>query len=164
MQKKIAYGGLTTALCVIMIVGSAYLPTGKAALLFMASFAVYLLTLCTDKKTAGVCYAASSIVIFLITSFTNPLITVSFVLCFGNYPILKTLFEKCKLVLAIILKFLAYTVYFCAVYYSVTILFDVVIPYAVFVLYLGGVVAFAFYDFLLSYTGKYAKERFFKSF
>ncbi len=164
MQKKIAYGGMGTALCVLLILGSAYLPTGKAALLFMASFAVYLLTLCTDKKTALVCYGAASLLVFFITSFANPLITVSFVLCFGNYPVLKILLDSLRFIIATVIKIIVYTVYFFVVYFAVTMLFDVSVPYGLPLLYPVGALAFAFYDILLLHTGKYVVARFFKRF
>ena len=164
MQKKIAYGGMTTALCVILIAASAYLPTGKAALLFMASFAVYILALCTDAKTSLISYVAASAVVFMLTSFANTMITVSFVLCFGNYPVLKKYLDSLKFTMSIIFKFIAYTAYFFAVYFAVPKVFDIVIPYGLIILYPAGVIAFAFYDFLLLNTGKYVMARFFKSF
>jgi hypothetical protein len=164
MQKKITYGGMTTALCVILIAASAYMPTGKAALLFIASFAVYILALRTDVKTSLISYVAASAVVFMLTSFANPLITVSFVLCFGNYPVLKKFLDSLKVSVSIIIKFIAYTLYFFAVYFAVTKAFDVVVPYGLIILYPAGVIAFAFYDFLLLNTGKYVMARFFKSF
>ena len=164
MQKKIAYGGICTSLCVLLTLCSVYFPTGKAALLFVASFLIYVLCLRTDKRTALICYGASSILIFFITSSSSPLIAVSFVLCFGNYPILKCIVEGLKKSIAWMVKALLYSIYFFAVYFSVKSLFSVNIPYGVGVLYFIGMAMFLFYDVLLQHTGKYTLVRFFKSF
>ena len=56
MHKKISYGGIAGAIGAVFLLLSAYVPSGKAALLFMASVVIYMLGIITDKKTAFICY------------------------------------------------------------------------------------------------------------
>ena len=164
MQRKIAYGGMGAALCLLLLAGSVYLPTGKAALLFLSSLVIYMLTFLTDKKTALICYVAAAALSVVFTSLSSVLITLSFGVCFGNYPVLKCYIDTRKFVLSLIIKFAAYSVYFFAVYFSFVLLFEGTLPYVWWILYFAGVAVFAFYDILLAQTGRYVMARLLKRF
>jgi len=161
MHKKVSYGGMAAALCILLLAMSGYLPSGKAATLFMASVTVYTVVFLTDKKTGVLAYGASALLAFVIipSALTIP---VSFAVCFGNYPVLKHIFDKFSVSMQIIFKFIAYTIYFSLVYCIFGFLLNISIPYVLWVLYLAGILVFAFYDWLLFKTGEYINFRFFK--
>lgn len=164
MNKNIAYGGMGTSLAVLMLALSAYLPTGKAATLFLASLTLYVISLYTNVKTAIIVYVASSVLSVLIAPGGIGGNIISFIICFGNYPVIKTTLDKLKLPISILFKFILYTVYYAVVYLVFTFVFNISIPYAVWMLYLGGIFVFAFYDYLLHSTGLYVMNILFKRF
>ncbi len=156
MHKKISYGGIGTALCIIFVWLAVYLPTGKAALVFAASLLVYIMCYELDRKTAFTMYLASSALSFLFLLGASPVIVSAYIICFGNYPIIKTFFDTKKLSLQILCKFIMYTLYFASVYTVMKLALNLTLPYALPVLYMGGIVLFGFYDTLLYQTGRYA--------
>ncbi len=164
MYKKIAHGGIATALSVILLAMSAYLPTGKAATLFMASVLAYIMCFIADRKTSTVMYLASAVLGFIISPAGALTIITTYIICFGNYPIIKTLLDTKPLALALMCKFLLYVVYCIAVYLVFTFITNVALPYAPALLFIAGIFVFAFYDFLLSYTGKYLAQQISKRF
>jgi hypothetical protein len=155
VHKKIAYGGIATALCVIMLVLSSYLPTLKAATLFSASAVVYIYCMITNPKAAFAMYLASSVLGFLIVSAASPVILLSFAICFGNYPVIRGFIERKNIVLSTVLKLLAYTVYFALMFYATKHFLVMPLPFAWWILYALGAVLFFAYDFLLKSTGEY---------
>ncbi len=164
MHKKVSYGGLATALSVILLLMSGYLPSGKAATMFMASVTVFVMCTLTNKKTAFVIYAATTLLSMLIIP-SALAVLLSYGICFGNYPVIKTYLEQKTTVLGQILsKMVIYTIYFFLVYAAFVFVAGFSIPYAVFIMYFCGIIVFAFYDWLLTYTGIYILSRFFKSF
>jgi len=164
MHKKISYGGMATAICVVLLMLALYVPSGKAAALFLASVTSYVTAILTDKKTAFISYGATSTLLCLIAPNASPLILVSYVVCFGNYPILMLILSDKPFAVNVIIKLLLYGVYFAFVYFICKLLFSVVFPYNVWLLFAGGTFVFAFYDRLLFHTGRYILARFFKSF
>lgn len=155
MYKKIAHGGIAAALSVILLALSVYLPTGKAAALFLASTLSYVMCFIADKKTAVVMYLASSVLGFIISPAGALTIITTYIICFGNYPIFKTTLDTKPLAISVLFKLLLYILYCVAVYLVFTFIAKITLPYAPWVLLAAGVPVFAFYDFLLSYTGKY---------
>lgn len=156
MHKKISYGGIGTAICIILIYLAVYLPTGKAALVFVSSLLVYIMCYEIDKKTAFTMYLASSVLAFLLLLGASPVIVSSYIICFGNYPLLKTFFDTKRPCLQVLYKFIMYTLYFISVYAASKLAFNLTLPYALPLLYIGGIAVFGFYDWLLSQTGRYA--------
>lgn len=155
MHKKVSYGGLGCALAVLFIAMSAYLPTLKAATLFVASLITYVVVWFTNKKTGIIMYGATSILALLICQSASPVIVLAYVICFGNYPVVKRILEKYPTKLAYVLKALSYAVYFCAAYFVFTAFLRIVIPFSPYFLALGGLAVFLVYDFLLEYAGMY---------
>ncbi len=156
MHKKISYGGIGAALLIIFVWLAVYLPTGKASLVFASSLLVYIMCYELDKKTAFTMYLASSVLAFLLLLGASPVIVLAYIICFGNYPILKTFFDTKGLCLKILCKFVMYTLYFASVYAAIRLALNLTLPYALPVLYIGGIAVFGFYDWLLSQTGRYA--------
>ncbi len=156
MHKKISYGGIGAALLIIFVWLAVYLPTGKAALIFASSLLVYIMCYELDRKTAFTMYLASSVLAFLLLLGASPVIVSAYIICFGNYPITKTFFDTKRLPVQILCKFIMYTLYFASVYAVTKLALNLTLPYALPVLYIGGIAVFGFYDWLLSQTGRYA--------
>lgn len=156
MHKKISYGGIATALCIITMCLAVYLPTGKAALVFVSSLLIYIMCYELSRKAALTVYFAASVLSFLFLFGASPFIVSAYIICFGNYPVLKTFFDTKRLPAQIFCKLLAYTLYFVCVYSVMKYLINLTLPYAFLLLYLGGIAVFGFYDYLLYQTGRYA--------
>ena len=104
MSRKVAFGGILTALCVVLIYLATYLPTGKLGLYALASVTIAIAVIELDVKFGTVVYTASSILIFLLTGNINTLLI--FTLFFGSYPLLKYYIEKQRsAVVEMLLKF-----------------------------------------------------------
>ncbi len=164
MNKKLALGGIGTALSVLFLALSAYLPTGRAACLFVASLISYIIACMADKKTAVIMFLATSVLSVFISPAGIVSVAIVYIICFGNYPIIKHYLDIKPKYVAMILKLLCYTVYSIIVYMVFSFVLNINIPYAPIVLYFVGIFVFAFYDFLLSYAGKYALGILFKRF
>ena len=116
MQKKITYGGLGCALCILMLIGASYLPTLKAAFLFVASVIPYVIYHILDVKMAFAMYGATSVLAFFICQSGSPAVVAAFIICFGNYPIIKAIADKKTPVFKYILKAIFYVIYFVIIY------------------------------------------------
>ena len=104
MSRRIAFGGILTALCVVLTYLAAYLPTGKLGLYALTSVIIAIAVIELDIKLGAVVYAASAILVFLLTGSINALLL--FTLFFGSYPLLKYYIEKQRsAVLEMLLKF-----------------------------------------------------------
>ena len=109
LSKKIAYGGITTALILSVISLSYVMPTADLALFTLSSLFVAILIIETGAGTGLMAYAASSI---LITAFYGIYYSIPFIILFGIYPIIKGLLEQhFKRLIAYIFK----SVYFACV-------------------------------------------------
>ena len=155
MQKKIAYGGMAAALCVILLALSSYLPTLKAATLFMASVIPYVVFRFVDGKTAFLVYFASAVLGFFLCQAGSPVIVVAYCVCFGNYPVFSALLANKTLVMQVIFKTLLYVIYFLTIFLIFTKVLFLPLPYSSYLLFGAGAVAFAVYDFLIPRTGEY---------
>ena len=155
MQKKIAYGGIASALCIILLAMSSYLPTLKAATLFSASVIPYVVCKFLNIKSAFLMYGATAILAFLICQSGSPEVAFSFGICFGNYPVFAAILERKNLIFKLISKMLLYTLYFIAVYLVFTKLLLLPLPWSPFILFALGIFVFAIYDYLIQRTGEY---------
>ncbi len=155
MQKNVSYGGLGCALGVIFLAMSAYLPTMKAATLFLASALVYVILFKIGFKWTFVMYAATSILAFFVCQSGSPAIVASYIICFGNYPVIKAYLDRRSRIVNYAAKLILYTLYFFAVYYVFVKVLSLPIVYSVAALYGLGMVVFYFYDYLLLSTGRY---------
>lgn len=162
MQKKIAYGGMATALSVIMLVFSAYFPSGKAAALFLSSAIVYAFRIVMGSKAALAVYIASAILGFLLSFGASPVIAVSFAICFGSYPVLRYFTENKPIAFVIALRALLYIIYFAIVITVFKYLIPVAFPLSEALMFALGAVLFVGYDVLLKYTGEYIVQLFYR--
>lgn len=92
MSRKIAFGGILTALCIILVYIAAYLPTGKLGIYALSSVVIAVAVVELGIKSGTAVYAASAILIFLLTGSINALIL--FAIFFGSYPLIKYYIEK----------------------------------------------------------------------
>lgn len=162
MHKKVSYGGMATALAVILLAFSVYLPTAKAATLFAASALVYTYRRISGVKAAFAMYAATSALAFLLTAGAFSIVTASFIICFGNYPVIRYFTENKNTVVLIVLRALLYSAYFVCVYIIAHYFMPAELPFSVFILYFAGAVVFIAYDVLLNYTGIYLEQLFYR--
>ncbi|HYE10576.1 MAG TPA: hypothetical protein VEF53_10405 [Patescibacteria group bacterium] len=156
MSRKIAFGGILTALCVVLNYLAAYLPTGKLGLYALASLTIAVAVVELDIKLGAVVYTAAAILIFLLTGNINTLLL--FVLFFGSYPLLKYYIEKQRsAALEMILKFTAFNLLAILGFYLFKLLFGIS-PInlgnfsvgMILGLAAGGQVVFLIYDYILS--------------
>ena len=164
MNKKLAYGGIGTALSVVFLALCAYLPTGRAASLFLSSLVSYIIACMTDKKTALMMFVASAVLSVVISPAGMLSVAAVYIICFGNYPILKNYIDLKPAVVNIFLKFVCYTIYALVTYTVFLKVLNIKITYNAAILYILGALLFAFYDFLIAYTGKYALGILYKRF
>ncbi len=156
MHKQAAYGGVFTALGILLITLAAYLPSAKAAALFAASLAVFVLTDISGVRTALLSYAATAILGIVISNGASPAVIVSYAVCFGNYPVFKKVLDGKKCVFSVIFKAVLYIVYFAAVFVIFKMFIKVDLMYSTSILFVAGAALFAFYDILLARTKAYA--------
>jgi len=153
---------MATALAVILLAFSVYIPTAKAATLFAASALVYAYRRLCGVKAAFAMYAATAVLAFLLTAGAFSLITASFIICFGNYPVIRYFTENKNILLMIIIKAVLYSIYFALVYSAVKYFMPASLPFSAVLLYLAGIGAFVAYDVLLKYTGIYIEGLFYR--
>ncbi|MGB7603923.1 MAG: hypothetical protein WBL93_00445 [Lutisporaceae bacterium] len=109
MSRKVAFGGILTALCVVIVYIAAYLPTGKLGMYAISSLIIACAVIELGVKWGTVTYVASAALIFLLTGSINAFLL--FVLFFGGYPIIKYHIEKLSSVKSeIVLKLVAINV------------------------------------------------------
>jgi riboflavin transporter FmnP len=92
MSRRIALGGILTALCVLLNYVAAFMPSGKLGLYVLSSLPVAAAAVELDMRGAMTVYAASAMLIFLLSGNINALLL--FTLFFGIYPIIKYYAEK----------------------------------------------------------------------
>lgn len=91
LSRKLAFGGLATALVLIVISVSYISPTADLALFTLSSLFIAMVVIETDFKTGFIAYFASSI---LLTAFYGIYFSIPFLVIFGLFPLLKGLVEN----------------------------------------------------------------------
>jgi hypothetical protein len=156
MSRRIAFGGILTALCVVLIYIAAYMPTGKLGLYSLASVTIAIAVVELDIKLGAAVYAASAMLIFLLTGNINALLL--FILFFGSYPLLKYYIEKQRSVIAeMLLKFATFNLLAVFGFFIFKLLFGIspvnLTSFSIWVLLgliLVGQAIFLLYDYVLS--------------
>jgi len=118
LTRKIAFGGLATALVLVSISFSYLSPTADLAFFTLSSFFVAMVVIEADLKTGLMAYAASSV---LVTALFGIYYSIPFIVLFGLYPLLKGLLEN-----HLKHHFIAYLlkgVYFCSILAIVLLIF-----------------------------------------
>lgn len=156
MSRKIAFGGILTALCVVLIYLAAYLPTGKLGLYALASLIIAIAVIELDIKLGAIVYIAAAILIFLLTGNINALLL--FTLFFGSYPLLKYYIEKQRnSSIEMIMKFGVFNLLAILDFYMFKLIMGIspinIESFSVWILLglvLAGQIVFLIYDYILS--------------
>lgn len=91
LSRKLAYGGIFTALILAVISLSYVVPTADFALFTLSSLFIAILVIEADFLTGLMAYVSSAI---LITAFYGIYYSIPFIFVFGIFPILKGIFER----------------------------------------------------------------------
>ena len=92
--QKIALSGLLTAFAAAMIIFSNLIPAGLYTFPAAAGIIIYILSFTAARSYAWASFTAVSILSFFLCADKEASLT--FILFFGYYPMLKTLIEKIK--------------------------------------------------------------------
>ncbi|MBR4765283.1 MAG: hypothetical protein IK085_00805 [Clostridia bacterium] len=155
-SSKCAIGGIVAALSLVMMISVAIIPFLTYALPAAAGILIVLVVIEIDKKWAFGVYAAVSILSMLLVA--DKEVAVMYAAFFGYYPIVKEIFEKhLPKAVAFILKALLFITTMLVSYFLMIKLMGLEINeleefgmLAVPMLLGMGLVAFIFYDFVLS--------------
>lgn len=156
MSRKVALGGILTALCVVLTYLAAYLPTGRLGMYALASVTIAVAVVELGIKFGAVAYAASAILIFLLTGNINALLL--FTLFFGSYPLLKYFIEKQRnAAVEMLLKFVFFNLSAILGFFIYKLLLGIsplnmvnVTLWAVIAFIVGAQLVFLIYDYVLS--------------
>ncbi len=166
MTRKFTVASIMSALAIVCLFGSAYLPTGRIALLAITSMCVLVTVTECGVKYAWLEYTATSLLAILLIPFKFQVLL--FVALLGYYPILKLHIEKIDnlwlewLVKVLFFNALLVVVYFIIKYFllqyvSFGAIFDVVLSNIWLVILIAEIV-FIVYDYLLSFFAHYYRE------
>ena len=111
---RITFGGIMAALSVVFMLLS-YFPYFTYAAPGLASLAIMVCVIESDKKLSLFVYIAASVIVLLLAESESKFV---FVLFFGHYPILKAIFDgKFKGVTLWIIKVLTFNICVFAIYF-----------------------------------------------
>lgn len=151
--KYLTSGAMATALSILFLLICTFIPTGKLAMGFIASFIPCILLIETlSHKTALISGVASSLIaLFLLPKGgLSGVIVIFYCLCFSYYPVLKSKIEQQEklyiewLIKIIYFIILSFAIKFLAEMYGITVI-NVLICTIVFIAY----------DMLLTYVISY---------
>lgn len=166
MTKKFTIASIMTALALVCLFGSAYLPTGRIALLAITSMCILVTVSQCGARYGWLQYTATSILAILLIPFKFQVLL--FIALLGYYPMVKLYIEKIdKLWLEWIVKILFFSALLIITYFVVTYIlaqrisfgaiFDVIMTHLLLVVVISEVV-FIIYDYLLSFFAKFYNE------
>lgn len=155
--KRIARLSLFTALGVIFLLLANILPSGRLVLLVLASFPVCAALMLYGKGWALGVYAATAILGCVIFPGSS---AVAYVIFFGYYPVLKSVFERIHTrYLSVGLKCLTYAVSVLVYWRLALVLFAGGEVEFSLLLFLGGAGAFFVYDYAYSILIRFYIEK-----
>ena len=166
MTKKFTVASIMTALALVCLFGSAYLPTGRIALLAITSMCTLVTVSQCGTRYGWMQYTATSILALLLIPFKFQVLL--FIAFLGYYPMVKLYIEKIeKLSLEWIVKVLFFTTLLIIAYFVVKYIlaqnisfgavFDIIMTHLLLVTVVAEVV-FVIYDYLLSFFAKFYNE------
>ncbi|NLM45072.1 MAG: hypothetical protein GX201_13865 [Clostridiales bacterium] len=94
MAKKVAYGGILTALSLVILYLAFCLPSMKITMYFLASIVPGLMLVEMGVNQAWILYGATCLL--AITLLGNPASAIPYIFIFGLYPIIKYYIEKIR--------------------------------------------------------------------
>lgn len=166
MTRKFTVASIMSALAVVCLFGSAYLPTGRIALLAITSMCVLVTVAECGVKFAWLQYTATSLLALLLIPFKFQVLL--FVTLLGYYPVLKLHIESIKNLwlewvvkilffnTLLIMMYLAFK-FFLLQYVTFGAVFDIVVSNIWLVILISEIV-FVVYDYLLSFFAHYYNE------
>jgi len=166
MTKKISVSAIMTSLTLVFLFGSAYVPTGKIALLALTSMCM-LVTVCEcGIKFSWLQYVATSLLALLFIPSKGQVFL--FIGIIGYYPILKLHIESIKnLKLEWIVKIAFFNALLIVLYFvlkyvllnylSLGTILDIVLANTFLVVLISEIV-FIIYDCFLSFFARYYNE------
>lgn len=163
MTKKITLSSIMTALTLVCLFGSAYIPTGKIALLALTSMCMLVTVTECGVRYGWIQYVATSLLALLLIPAKGQVFL--FVGIIGYYPILKLHIESIKnLKLEWLVKIMYFSAmliieyfilkYFLLNYLSLGPIIDLVLAHTV-ITVLVLEIAFVCYDYFLSFFARY---------
>lgn len=162
-MRKMALASIMTALTVVCLFGSVFLPTGRIALLSLTSFCVLITHVECGTRYSIIQFLATALIAVLTVPFKSQVIL--FVAFIGYYPIVKSYMEHIRIRwlewLVKILFFNAVLIvaylllkYFLLAYISFGSIFNYVFSHLAAVIAVFEIV-FILYDYLLSLLVSY---------
>ena len=151
MGRKVALGGILTAVSLIFLYFAFYLPSMKLTMYFLAGIIPGLILVEMGVKQAWMLYAATSVLSFIILG--NAVNTITYIFAFGLYPIIKFYIEKSRrLIIQIILKLVYFNTAIALIYVLWTKLFafNVAASIPMTWIIIGAQPAFLFYDYIFT--------------
>lgn len=151
MGRKVAMGGILTAVSLIFLYFAFYLPSMKLTMYFLAGIIPGLVLVEMGVRQAWMLYAATSILSIIILG--NAVHAIAYILMFGLYPITKFYIEKSRrLISQIILKLVYFNIAIAFIYFFWTKLFtfNVVASIPMTWIIIGAQPAFLLYDYVFT--------------
>lgn len=163
MTKKLTTSAIMSALTLVFLFGSVYLPTGRIALLALTSMCGLVTVVQCSVRHGWIQYAATTLLALLLIPFKFQVFM--YIAILGYYPMLKLHIENIK---KIVLEWVVKIAFFFALliviyflinsvllkYLSLGPILDIVLANTVLVV-IGALVVFVLYDYLLSFFARY---------
>jgi len=163
MTKKLTTSAIMSALTLVFLFGSVYLPTGRIALLALTSMCVLVTVVQCGIRYGWFQYAATALLALLLIPFKFQVFM--YIAILGYYPMLKLHIENIKrlvfewivkiaffFTLLIVMYFLINSV--LLKYLSLGPIFDIVLANMAIVVIVA-LIVFVLYDYLLSFFARY---------
>lgn len=150
--NRVAGGGVSAALCVVVLFLASFVPNLTLAFLFASSLVIGVCLLRYRLSCTLACYvAASAVSLFLVPDKFVPL---AFIALFGNYPIVKLYIEKIRNITAeYIVKLIVFNIYLFMAYVILKALGEqAFFDFSMTLLYFVGLVLLLFYDLVFGFV------------
>lgn len=148
-SKKIAFGGIATALSIIILYFTNIIPINTLAILTLTSLIIPSVIILTDLRTGIITFIATSLIGYFIVPINYLLMYSMF---FGIYGIVKAFIEKINnMAVEIILKVLYFNVALFSGYFLLGLFIgEIVVNIPLWMAFLGAEVVFIVYDYFLT--------------
>lgn len=166
MTKKFSVASIMTTLTLVCLFGSAYIPTGKIALMALTSMCMLVTASWCGVRYAWIQFVATSILALLLIPAKGQVFL--FIVILGYYPILKLHIESLnnlkvewliKMIYFNAILIVAYFVlrYIILSYISLGAIMDFILANTIIVVVVSEVV-FVMYDYFLSFFARYYNQ------
>lgn len=159
--SNIAKGGLFTALGVICVYLSSYVPTNRIFMLSLGTCIIIISVLLSGTRNAMLVFVSTSLLSLLICGIR--ITTISYIIFFGTYGFIKYYIERInKLISEYIFKYIFFNM--CLV--CLLLIYKLVLPtiitfnISIYVIVLGAQLFFIVYDYTLTLFISYFKKRY----